>query len=73
MNIWGIVILVAAVVLVATLLVMRGGRDGRALRKELRRLRNDEKCGPDTYGAAELRRNMYMDPMPGNSTTPGGP
>jgi hypothetical protein len=73
MNIWGIIVLFVAVVLVASLLVVRGGKEGRAVRRELRRLRADEKRGPDTYGAAELRRNMYMNPLPGKDTTPGGP
>ncbi len=73
MSIWGIVIVVVAVVVIAALLfVLRGGREGRATRKELRRLRNDENRDPDTYSAAELRRNMYMPPMPGKDTTPGG-
>ncbi|TDV57822.1 hypothetical protein [Actinophytocola oryzae] len=73
MSIWGISLLSAAVVLAAVLLVKRGDRETRAARKELRRLRNAEKRQPNTYGAAEQRRNMYMEPMPGNRSLPGGP
>jgi hypothetical protein len=73
MTIWGIGILFVAVVLVSTLLVMRGGKDGRAARRDLRRLRAAEKRGPDTHAAAEARRNMYMNQIPGKGTLPGGP
>lgn len=60
-----------ALLLVAAF-VMRGGKEGRAARKELRRLRAAEGRDPNTYGAAELRRNMTMDSGPGKGTTPGG-
>lgn len=71
MGIWvaGIVLVVVAVIVA----VVWKGKEGRALRKELRRLRSDENLGPNTYAAAELRRNMYIDPLPGKGTTPGGP
>ena len=53
--------------------VMRGGKEGRAARKELRRLRSAEGRGPNTYGAAEARRNMSINPLPGKGTTSDGP
>jgi hypothetical protein len=73
MSIWVAGIVLVTLVLIAALVVARGGKEGRAARKQLRRLRTDEGRGPDTHGAAELRRNMYMDPLPGKGTTPGGP
>lgn len=73
MTTWGIIIIAVAVVLLGTtLFLLRGGREDRAARRDLRRLRNAEKRGPDTHGAAELRRNMYMEQIPGKDTNPGG-
>lgn len=72
MSIWVAFVVLVVVVLVAVL-VVRGGKEGRALRKELRALRKAENRGPDTHTAAERRRDMYMDPMPGKDTTPYGP
>jgi hypothetical protein len=70
----GVVIAIVAVgVLLALWLVLgRGGKEGRALRQELRRLRNEDNLGPNTAAAAEHRRNMMMDPIPGKDTMPGG-
>jgi hypothetical protein len=74
MSTWGIVTVIVAVVLVASVLVMlRGGKEGRTAGRELRQLRAAEKRDPNTAGAAELRHNMQMDPIPGNTTLPGGP
>ncbi|MFL6123828.1 hypothetical protein [Actinophytocola sp.] len=72
MGIWGISILVLALALVVTLVAMRGGKEGRAVRRELRQLRAKDGRGPDTFGAAELRRGMYMSHVPGKDTLPGG-
>jgi hypothetical protein len=73
MSIWvGAGIVLVAVALVAAF-VMRGGKEGRAARRELRRLRAAEGRDPNTYAAAEHRRNMSIDPLPGKGTTPGGP
>lgn len=60
------------IALIAVLVATRGGKEGRAARKELRRLRAAENLGPNTYAAAEARRNMSIDPLPGKGTTPGG-
>ncbi len=60
------------VALLVAALVWKGA-EGRAARRELRRLRAEDGLGPDTYGAAEQRRNMMMGPLPGKGTTPGGP
>jgi hypothetical protein len=74
MGTWGIVIVVVAVVLVVSALVtLRGGKEGRAARRDLRRLRSAEKRDPNTAGAAELRHNMQMNQVPGKTTHPGGP
>jgi hypothetical protein len=67
---WGIVVLVAVLLVVA--IVRRGGKEGRDLRRDLRRLRKEEGRQPDTASAADLRRKMLVDPMPGRDTTPGG-
>jgi len=72
MNIWVTVAIVAGVVLVAALVVAWRRKDDRADRRELRKLRWQE-SNPDTYGAAELRRNMWMTHVPGKGTLPGGP
>jgi hypothetical protein len=72
MGIWvGLVVLVVVVLVAA--LVVRGGKEGRALRGELRRLRAAENRGPDTHTPAERRRDMLINPMPGKGTTPHGP
>ncbi len=48
------------------------GKEDRLARRELRRLRWRERA-PDLRGAAEHRRNMTMDPMPGKDGFPLGP
>jgi hypothetical protein len=68
----GVVVAVVVVLVGAWLVFGRGGKEGRAVRKELRDLRNAEKRVPNTAGAAEHRRNMMMDPVPGKDTMPGG-
>ncbi len=65
-------VVVGVLVVVAVLRIAFRGPEDRAARRELRRLRWKERT-PNTYGAAELRRNMLMDPVPGKSTLPGGP
>jgi hypothetical protein len=73
MSTWVVMAVIVGVpVLVAVLRIALRGKADRAARRELRRLRWKER-GPNTYGAAELRRNMTMDRMPGKGTTPGGP
>jgi hypothetical protein len=66
-------VVVLVVVVLAAVLVARGGKEGRALRRELRTLRKAENRGPDTHTPAERRRDMLIDPMPGKGTTPYGP
>ncbi len=51
--------------------VLLRGKEDRLARRELRRLRRDRR--PDLRGAAEHRRNMMMDPMPGKDSLPLGP
>jgi hypothetical protein len=73
MNAWGVIaVVVGVLVIVAVLRVALRGKDDRTARRELRQLRGKERS-PNTYGAAELRRNMQMGPMPGKDTLPGGP
>jgi hypothetical protein len=72
MSIWVAGIVLVTVALVVALVATRGGKEGRAARKELRRLRAAENLGPNTYAAAEVRRNMSMDSLPGKGTNPGG-
>jgi hypothetical protein len=72
MNAWGIVaVIVAVVVLAVVLRTALRGKEDRAARRELRRLRSKERT-PDLHGAAEQRRNMLMDHIPGRDTLPGG-
>lgn len=69
----GVVIaVVVGVLLVVAVFFARGGKEGRALRRELRELRKADNLGPNTAAAAEHRRNMLMDPVPGKDTMPGG-
>jgi len=72
MNAWVVIAVVVGVLVVAAVLraALRGKED-RAARRELRQLRWKE-SNPNTYGAAELRRNMQMDQRPGKDTLPGG-
>jgi hypothetical protein len=72
MTTWIVIAGVVAVVLVvAGLRVLLRGKEDRLARQELRRLRRQE-SNPDLHGAAEHRRNMTMDPMPGKHTNPHG-
>jgi signal transduction histidine kinase len=73
MSFWVVTaVVVGVLVVVAALRVVLRGKDDRAARRELRQLRWKERDA-NTHGAAELRRNMYMVPLPGKGTTPGGP
>jgi hypothetical protein len=72
MNIWGAITVVVVVLLVVALVVARGGKAGRAARRELRHQRAKDGRFPNTYAAAESRRNMMMNSMPGKDTNPGG-
>lgn len=69
----GVIVAVVVVVLLGVVwFAVRGGKEGRALRRELRELREAENLGPNTAAAAEHRRNMMMDPAPGRDHMPGG-
>ncbi|HWL99912.1 MAG TPA: hypothetical protein VNP20_21405 [Nocardioidaceae bacterium] len=73
MSAWVVIaVIVGVLVVVAVLKVALRGKEDRAARRELRQLRSKERT-PNTYGAAELRRNMQMEQMPGKHTLPGGP
>jgi hypothetical protein len=72
MSSWGAIIVVLVAVLLVAAVLLRGGKAGRELRRELRRLRKEEGRQPDTASAADLRRGMMIDPMPGKDSTPGG-
>jgi Sec-independent protein translocase protein TatA len=72
MSSWGAIIVVLVAVLLVAAVMTRGGKAGRELRRELRRLRKEEGRQPDTASAADLRRGMMIDPMPGKDSTPGG-
>jgi hypothetical protein len=73
MSGWVVVaVVIGVLVLAAMLRIALRGKDDRAASRELRRLRSKE-SNPDLEGAAEQRRNMYMNPMPGKNSLPGGP
>ena len=73
MSAWVVVaVVVGVLVVVAVLRVVLRGKDDRTARRELRQLRSKERT-PNTHAAAEHRRNMTMDPVPGNINLPGGP
>ncbi|HEX6356677.1 hypothetical protein [Actinophytocola sp.] len=73
MSIWGAaVVVLVGVLLVVALVVGRGGKAGRAARRELRLLRKEEGRMPNTSAAADHRRGMMIDPVPGKDVTPGG-
>lgn len=72
MMTWIVVAVVVGVVVVAAALIfLLRGKEDRAARRELRRLRSKERS-PNLRGAAEHRHNMTMDQMPGRDTHPGG-
>jgi hypothetical protein len=72
MSTWGIIaIVVGVLVVVASLRVAAMGKEERAARRELRRLRRRER-NPDLSGARERRYDMMMDQVPGKGTHPGG-
>jgi hypothetical protein len=73
MSTWGIIaIIVGILVVVASLLTATMGKEERAARRELRRLRRRER-NPNLSGAREHRYNMLMGRIPGKDTLPGGP
>ena len=72
MTTWIVVAVVVAVILVAVgLRVLLRNEEDRLARRELRRLRRQER-EPDLRGASEHRHNMMMDQVPGNRTHPHG-
>jgi hypothetical protein len=73
MSTWGIIaIVVGILVAVALLRTATMGKEERAARRELRRLRRRER-NPNLSGAREHRYDMMMDQVPGKHTLPGGP
>jgi hypothetical protein len=72
MTTWIVIAVVVAVILVAAgLRVLLRSEEDRLARRELRRLRRQER-EPDLRGASEHRHNMMMDQVPGNRTHPHG-
>lgn len=66
-----IAVIVGSVGVAGGVRVLLRGKEDRLARRELRRLRRDRR--PDLRGAAEHRRDMMMDPMPGKDSFPHGP
>jgi hypothetical protein len=73
MSTWGVIAIIVGILLVAVLLrAALMGKEEKAARRELRRLRRKE-SNPDLSGAKNHRFNMMMDQVPGKHTLPGGP
>jgi hypothetical protein len=66
-----VAVIVGVLVVVAVLRVVLRGKDDRTARRQLRQMRGKDHS-PNTYGPAEVRRNMQMEQLPGNDFFPGG-
>jgi hypothetical protein len=70
MSIWGIVVFVGVLIIVA--LVIGRGKADRAARRELRRLRHDEKRVVNDFQVAERQRDvLWLSHLPGKNPPPG--
>lgn len=72
MSVWVGVIAFIVVLGVGGLLMARGGKESRAVRRELRQLRRASGRRVNEAVISERRRAMSSDPIPGSSTNQGG-
>ena len=72
MGIWVGLVAFVIVLLAGALATLRGGKAGRADRRELRRMRQESGRGVNAAEIAERRRAARAEPFPGSSGTPGG-